>query len=97
MNRPERCPLCDGEWRESGAGNEWFHCSNKCRMELKDYPSSSRPFYLRKILSDGTEVWWEWDDTCDVRFNNFGFQKLTFIVPFGIESAQRLRVLMTFS
>jgi hypothetical protein len=88
------CPLCQGEWKRVPSSPHTFSCPNysKCHMTLMVEVGGGL-FYLRRILIDGTEIWWSGHSFAQFRLANTGF---TFDPPFDV-STERLKVMILFS
>lgn len=101
---PPNCPLCQGKWLKSTTP-QCCICPNskKCHTLFIveagggpfSIPSGGR-FFLKRILEDGTEIWWSSEDFAQIRYNPGGYQKLTFDPPFDVNK-ERLKLLILFS
>jgi hypothetical protein len=91
---PKSCPLCNGEWKEL-MRSEHYICPNpfNCHMVLMDH---GKRFFLKKRLSNGTEVWWSHDGPSEVHYPHTGFKKLTFDPPYDV-TLDRLKLFILFS
>lgn len=91
--KPTRCPLCDGYWKS--IHDRHFVCDSYkvCGLIFIDTGSD---FYLHKVLSDSTDVYWCSNKLCRIRLPNQGFTELSFDPPYSL-TPERLKILILFS
>jgi hypothetical protein len=93
---PPNCPLCQGRWLKSTTP-QCCICPNpkRCHTLLIVEAGGGR-FFLKRVLEDGTEIWWSSEDFAQIRYNPGGYQKLNFDPPLDVNK-ERLKLLILFS
>jgi hypothetical protein len=95
-DRPPNCPICNGEWIGDPNDITFFSCINynKCRLSYIIMDDAS--FFVRKLMLDGTEVWWSSVGPCEIKQPQCQYRKINFIPPFDVDEA-RLKIFLVFS
>lgn len=97
------CPLCQGEWQKLDTwGKFWVnYACNKdeiCQM-MYFKPSENNDninFFLRKLLANGTTIWWSTNMPCKLAIIGMEIKFLDYVLPFQLDE-ERIKLFTIMS